>query len=829
MNRLALLAFVASLAVLSAFDAARAVSPGPTSRMGTVVAWGSDAFGQTDVPADLTNAVAICAGIEHSLALRADHTVVAWGAGEYGQTNTPAGLSDVVAISTRGYHNLALKSDGTVVAWGLDNDLQAEVPANLTQVKAIAAGGNHSLALKTDGTVMAWGWDAYQQIDVPAGLSGVVAIAAGSRHSLALKSDGTVVVWGNPGYDIAVPAGLRDVVAISAGRFYNLALKAEGTVVAWGDNTDGQTNVPPDWTDIVEIAAGGFHNLALRANGQVVGFGLNDSGQANIPADVTHVTALAAGTSHSLAIVSTTSPDPSGELVTVGIADPVAETVWRSQSLTARGTAHSANGISAVFYQLNHGAWASASTTDDFAHWSADLSLATGANLLQAYAIDNAGSVSATNSVPFTCEVTDANSLRVQITGSGRVSPNWTQETRLRIGKAYRLTALPAPGWTFYQWTGDTNSFEPTLHFVMQSNLTLVASFVSNPYAGLKGTFTGLFYGYTNDTELDVGNSGALTLTFTRNGAYSGRVSMLSGIVSISGHAHLDATDTNIAVVSIAAKRSQRPAVAGSFQIDLRNPDQGMTGALEPAEGTGNVAVALFEGLRVRTGKTNPDRGVYHFNLEPQGPDAGPMGGSFGRASVKSGSPTTVTLNLADQNGTVAVNAAETQDGLIPFFARLYGNQGLVSGWLQITNHSILSSNVVWFKKANASKTLYPQGFLQLLEGAGSLFTPATRGNLIQASTGTISLDDGAGISSAASFTVTAGAFKMPAGQNTNAIAFTLGPGNGQLSGSFRPPGFKQRFALKGLLIPTNANAAPFVTGYFVEPSRTGRLLISFQ
>src|SRR4051794_10961803 len=111
------LAVLASLAVLSRVDVALAASLNPALTLGTVVAWGSDAFGQIDVPPDLTNVIAICAGIEHSLALRADHTVVVWGAGEYGQTNVPAGLSDVVAISTRGYHNLALKAEGTVVAW----------------------------------------------------------------------------------------------------------------------------------------------------------------------------------------------------------------------------------------------------------------------------------------------------------------------------------------------------------------------------------------------------------------------------------------------------------------------------------------------------------------------------------------------------------------------------------------------------------------------------------------------------------------------------------------------------------------------------------------
>ena len=77
----------------------------------------------------------------------------------YAQTNVPAGLSNVVAIAAGGWHNLALKADGTVVAWGAGgpntNTLvvcgQNLVPAGLTNVGQIAAGAVHSLALVGTG------------------------------------------------------------------------------------------------------------------------------------------------------------------------------------------------------------------------------------------------------------------------------------------------------------------------------------------------------------------------------------------------------------------------------------------------------------------------------------------------------------------------------------------------------------------------------------------------------------------------------------------------------------------------------------------------------
>jgi len=155
---------------------------------GTVVAWGDNSAGQTNVPTGLSNVVSVAAGQNHSLALRFDGTVVAWGGNASGQTNVPSGLSNVVAIAGGDTHSLALKTDGTVVAWG-DNTLgQTNVPSGLSNIIAIAAGGAHCLALKFDGTVVAWGDNGEGQANVPSGLTNVVMIAGGGAHSLALRS-----------------------------------------------------------------------------------------------------------------------------------------------------------------------------------------------------------------------------------------------------------------------------------------------------------------------------------------------------------------------------------------------------------------------------------------------------------------------------------------------------------------------------------------------------------------------------------------------------------------------------------------------------------------
>ena len=215
--------YLARLKALTETAPAKPASGVPPA--GRVVAWGSNQYGQADVPAGLTGVIAVAAGSAHSLALHADGHVTAWGRNDSGQTNVPPGLTDVVAIAAGGNHSLALHADGRVTTWGSHHYGQTSVPEGLTDVVAVAAGGHHSLALDADGHVTAWGDNAFGQACVPTGLANVVAIAAGWWHSLALHADGHVTAWGRNDYgQTSVPAGLTDVVAIAGGDEHSLAI-----------------------------------------------------------------------------------------------------------------------------------------------------------------------------------------------------------------------------------------------------------------------------------------------------------------------------------------------------------------------------------------------------------------------------------------------------------------------------------------------------------------------------------------------------------------------------------------------------------------------------
>ena len=273
-----------------------------TLKVSSYALWGENSDGQS-IP-DQPAAKAVALGWYHTLNLSSDGTVTAWGDNARGQCNVPAGLSNVVAISGGAYHSLALKADGTVVTWGQELSGALPKPEDLTNVVAISAGGFHNLALRNDGTVAAWGYNWEYQCEPPLGLNGVVAVSAGAHHSLALGSDGRIFAWGdNTLGQCSVPPGVGTVKGIAAGSFHNMALRTDGTLYGWGDNRYLQLNVPLGLNRVVKSACGDSHCLALRDDGTVVSWGHNQWLQSEAPSGLTRVKDIAAGGDHSAVLL----------------------------------------------------------------------------------------------------------------------------------------------------------------------------------------------------------------------------------------------------------------------------------------------------------------------------------------------------------------------------------------------------------------------------------------------------------------------------------------------------------------------------------------------
>ena len=79
--------------------------------------------------------------------------MLAWGTNARGECNVPVPNGNFAAIAA-GQNSLGLKADGTLLAWGRNLVGQCNVPDPNEGLRfvAIAAGGSHSLGLLTDGS-----------------------------------------------------------------------------------------------------------------------------------------------------------------------------------------------------------------------------------------------------------------------------------------------------------------------------------------------------------------------------------------------------------------------------------------------------------------------------------------------------------------------------------------------------------------------------------------------------------------------------------------------------------------------------------------------------
>jgi len=86
----------------------------------------------------------------------ASGAVVVWGNNSSGQANVPASLTNPVAVASdsEGTFNLALQANGIVTGWGNNSQGQISIPASLTNVTAIAAGSTFALAIGNQSPIV---------------------------------------------------------------------------------------------------------------------------------------------------------------------------------------------------------------------------------------------------------------------------------------------------------------------------------------------------------------------------------------------------------------------------------------------------------------------------------------------------------------------------------------------------------------------------------------------------------------------------------------------------------------------------------------------------
>jgi hypothetical protein len=195
--------------------------------------------------------------------------------------------------------------------------------------------------------------------------------------------------------------------------------------------------------------------------------------------------------------------------------------------------------------------------------------------------------------------------------------------------------------------------------------------------------------------------------------------------------------------------------------------------------------------------------GLYNLDLEPVSadPSQGPGGYSYGTATVSAAKATpgavAIVLNLADgTTPTISFPSALAQDGSCPFYASLYGGNGVILGWLQFDLSSPgnwTRTVITWLTAGDYTSKTYPSGFSSLPAINGSLYTPPKAGTNVFGQDETaltleidpgyssLSLPNEIDLSSAYSLTKNTFAFAS----NTNKASASLTLTKGVLTGSF--------------------------------------------
>lgn len=407
-------------------DVSTTLQPPPIPSV--VTAWGDNSRGQTDVPANLTNAIDLAGGGFHSLALLHDRRVAAWGFNSSGQTAVPAHVTNVVEVAAGTYHSAALLSNGCVSVWGDFTYDQPNVPAGVTGVVHIAAGGDHMLALLSDGRVAGWGRTSHGQTTPPALALGAAAVAARGLRSGALLQNGSVIEWG-----AGIPStamSVSNAVAISLGIEHSLALLSNGTVLAWGENSHGQTDVPPAVTNAVAVEAGDYHSTALLADGTLVAWGLNTSGQTLTPTGLRSPFDTAGGANFGLAVE---------EARPLTVASP------HGAPIPPAGLHHLA--VGAAVPAAVDAVVAAGTTQFICVGW-------TGSGSVPAVGSSNAIAFTLTNET--TLDWRWATNYWIETSNLGGGDPSVTSGWHA-AGTSVQIRADPIPDCGFLGWTGDTN------------------------------------------------------------------------------------------------------------------------------------------------------------------------------------------------------------------------------------------------------------------------------------------------------------------------------------------------------------------------------------
>jgi hypothetical protein len=510
------------------------------------------------------------------------------------------------------------------------------------------------------------------------------------------------------------------------------------------------------------------------------------------------------------------------------ITAPVGGEVFTNFNVTASGTANCVTGVGGVFVMDAGGSPVAATTSNDWATWTASVTVASNQSTIRAYAVNSNGVPSLTNGVAIDFPVVSTNETKgpfgklvVQINPPGpaaspnKVSPN-DNGKYLAIGSHVTLTAVPGHNQIFNYWFSGTNvpytvSTNPTLRFVMQSNMVAEANFITNVFLAVQGSYFGLF-APTNGLRQQT-NSGSINFSLTSTGSMSGKINIAGASTPISGKF------TPVGVLTNVAHRpGGLPSLTNILVLDFTN--QTATGSVSD----GSFTSPLLANLNVFSAKEKAANFQGQYTLVVPGTTnaaVGPFGVSVATVKISSTGAVTFAGNLADGTAVTAASAIAA-DGVWPLYVPLYKGLGSFWSWNFFNTNGVVSSNQVpialaapsWISRGNTAKgALYAAGFTnQDALTFGSPYAPGKHpdltdlnGDPVIAVGGNLLAPEGLKLA----LTGTA------AGSN---IVLTLTKSTGAVTGSFLDPVTGKKLKVTGVLLQNQTN----VEGFFLGTNRSG-------
>jgi len=242
-----------------------------------VVCWGSNEYGQTNVPV-LKSPTQVSAGVTHTCALDSEG-VKCWGDNEHGQSKVPK-LKSPFMVSAGPEYTCALDATG-VKCWGATPFSKDFLPALKSPTQISTAVTRACAVSEYYGVkqLKCWGSDLYSDSYVP-NLESPTQVDAGSRLSCALNV-WRVECWGDYSSQVHANAPkLKSPIQVSTRGNRVCALDAEG-VKCWADYMHTLPAVPP-LKNPTHISVGYAAFCAVDDDG-VKCWGADDQKLTNVP------------------------------------------------------------------------------------------------------------------------------------------------------------------------------------------------------------------------------------------------------------------------------------------------------------------------------------------------------------------------------------------------------------------------------------------------------------------------------------------------------------------------------------------------------------------